>query len=288
MTSADGTRTLLSEDAYGRAKRQIYVDAIITRHRPRSVLDFGCGTGSQLTRPLAEAHPDVEFVGVDSDEVSLNWARNDGPLKNLQYCQMEDVAPERRFDMVIASEVIEHVDHPDQLLAMLHGRLNPNGRLVLTVPNGYGPFETASFLEHVFTLTGVLPLMRKVKHAIFGKPVRDDSLSLTLAVSPHVNFFSISELRELFRNAGFEVVDLRPRTLICGFVIEWAIRGPLIAWNADVADHLPAWCASDWMFDCVKADTAPAAVRPWQRGRWARFRRYLSETRWAGVSLQSH
>lgn len=285
---ADGSRVLLPEDAYGHAKRQVYVDDIITRHKPGSVLDFGCGTGSQLTRPLAVAHPDVEFVGVDSDEVSLSFARNQPTLKNLRYCQMEDVDPERRFDMVIASEVIEHVDKPDELLAMLYRRLTPNGRLVLTVPNGYGPFETMSFIEHVFTLTGVLPLMRMVKHAIFGKPRRDDSAVLTLAVSPHLNFFSLSEMRELFRNAGFEVVDLRPRTLFCGFIIEWAIRGPLIAWNADVADRLPAWCASDWMFDCVKAKTAPAPAQPWRRGWWARFRRYLSEARWAGVSLQSH
>jgi len=276
------------EDAYGRVKRVVYVDAIIARHSPRSVLDFGCGTGSQLTRPLALAHPDVSFVGVDSDEVSLNWARNEPPLGNLEYCQMEEVAPERRFDMIIASEVIEHVERPDELLAMIYQRLTPDGRLVLTVPNGYGPFETVSFIEHVFTLIGVLPLMRKVKHAIFGKPTRNDREALTLAVSPHLNFFSLKEMRELFRNAGFEVVDLRPRTLFCGFVIEWAIRGPLVAWNANIADRLPAWCASDWMFDCVKAKTAPVVTQPWQRGWWARFRRYLSETRWAGVNLQVH
>lgn len=282
----DGSRVLLPEDAYGHAKRQIYVDDIITRHRPRSVLDFGCGTGSQLTRPLAVANPDVEFVGVDSDEVSLNFARKQPALDNLHYCRMEDMAAERLFDMVIASEVIEHVDRPDEFLAMLYQRLQPEGRLVLTVPNGYGPFETMSFIEHVFTLIGVLPALRMVKHAIFGKPRRDDSTALTLAVSPHLNFFSLPEMQKLFCNAGFEVVDLRPRTLFCGFIIEWAIRGPLIAWNASIADRLPTWCASDWMFDCVKAKQPPVATTRWHRGRWARMRRYLSEARWAGVSLQ--
>lgn len=40
------------------------------------------------------------------------------------------------FDLIVATEVIEHVAHPDQLLAHLARFLAPGGRIVVTTPNG--------------------------------------------------------------------------------------------------------------------------------------------------------
>ena len=80
----------------------------------------------------------------------------------------------------------------------------------------------------MLTLSGVLPVLRRIKHALLGKPRIDASEALTLAVSPHINFFSFTAMRTLLREAGFEVLRFRCRTVLCGFVIDWLIRGPLI------------------------------------------------------------
>ncbi len=280
-----GATLLLPEDVYGRAKRQLFVEFAIRAAKPRTVLDFGCGTGSQLTRPLAEAFPDVSFVGVDSDATTIDWARRQPALPNLFYAVQDGGAPDQSFDLIIASEVLEHVEQPGNLLRQFHDKLTDGGRLVVTVPNGYGPFETMSFVEHLLTLGGVLPALRWIKHAMLGKPKIDSAEALTLAISPHINFFSFDAMKMLLRCAGFEIVRFQPRTVFCGFIIEWAIRGPLIAWNARLADRLPAWCASDWMFECVKGPASFASTCSWRRTSWGRFRRRLSERRWAGVSL---
>jgi hypothetical protein len=140
----------------------------------------------------------------------------------------------------------------------------------------------------LLTLSGVLPLLRRLKHLVLGKPRIESSQALTLAISPHINFFSRSVMLGLLRGAGFEVARFQSRTVFCGFIIDWVIRGPLISWNAQLADHLPAWCASDWMFECVEA-AIPSAARPdFRRTSWGRFRRYLCERRWAGVSMPYH
>jgi SAM-dependent methyltransferase len=274
----------LPEDAYGRAKRQRFVERIIRDTKPQRVLDFGCGTGSQLTRPLAEAFPQVSFLGVDSDETTIAWARAHAALPNLVYATRDDGPSEPCFDMVIASEVLEHVETPDALLRYLAGRLRVGGRLVVTIPNGHGPFETMSLIEHLLTLCGLLPLVRGIKARIFGAPKVNGEHMLTLAVSPHVNFYSLSAMRTLLQEAGFKICNIQSCTFLCGFLIERAIRGPMINWNARVADRLPKWCTSDWMFDCVKTG-APAASSSWRCSAWGRFRRYLSLRRWAGVSL---
>ena len=279
---------LLPEDAYGRAKRQLFLESIIGDARPRTVLDFGCGTGTQLTWPLAEAFPRVSFLGVDSDETTISWARQQPIPPNLAYATEDAGAADRRFDMIIASEVLEHVESPDQLLRYFHDKLADGGRLVVTVPNGHGPFETMSLVEHLLTLSGVIPALRWIKRRIFGRGRFDSAQALTLAVSPHINFFSLRAMGTLLDEAGFEVRRFRSRTVICGPIIEWAIRGRLIGWNARIADRLPAWCASDWMFECVKKAVPPVAVSSWRRTWWGRLRRYLSERRWAGVTLSYH
>jgi SAM-dependent methyltransferase len=279
---------LLPEDAYGRAKRQRFVEAVIRQAQPRTVLDFGCGTGTQLTWPLAEAFPQVSFLGIDSDQPTIDWARKQPVPSNLSYAIQDDSPSERRFDLIIASEVLEHVEAPDELLRRFRDRLAEGGRLVVTIPNGFGPFEMMSLTEHLLTLSGVLPLLRRLKHLVLGKPRIESSQALTLAISPHINFFSRSVMLGLLRGAGFEVARFQSRTVFCGFIIDWVIRGPLISWNAQLADHLPAWCASDWMFECVEA-AIPSAARPdFRRTSWGRFRRYLCERRWAGVSMPYH
>src|ERR1700730_18009023 len=101
---------LLPEDAYGRAKRQAFVESVIQESNPRTVLDFGCGTGTQLTWPLAQAFPQVSFLGVDADETTIAWARKQPVPSNLVYATEDVSGPRRRYDMIIASEVLEHVE----------------------------------------------------------------------------------------------------------------------------------------------------------------------------------
>jgi SAM-dependent methyltransferase len=253
------------EDSYGRLKRLRFVDETIAALRPRRILDVGCGSGTQLTRPLAEAFPEIEILAVDDDARSVAWARAQRPPANLRFDAPDAV--EGAFDLVIASEVLEHVVAPDRFLAGLRGRLAPGGRLVLTVPNGYGSYEWMSLLEAGVTLSGVRRLLR-------SRSTPADEAD-TFAVSPHVNFFSLGELEELFDAAGLRVTRRRPRTFLCG----WQIDGRVPAgWNAWVADRLPFRIAADWMFE-LAAEGTPRPTR-WRRGAWARFRKRLNERRW--------
>ena len=108
-----GATVLLAEDSYGRAKRQAFVESVIRESKPKTVLDFGCGTGMQLTRPLAQSFPNTFFFGVDSDVETIGWARRQPALPNLTFAAREPGEMGRRYDMIIASEVLEHVEAPD-------------------------------------------------------------------------------------------------------------------------------------------------------------------------------
>jgi SAM-dependent methyltransferase len=268
----------LAEDTYGSAKRFDFVAAIVRQHQPRDVLDIGCGTGMQLTLPLAREFPAVELIGVDSDERSLAWARINAAAPNLAYAAPTGLPAERRFDLVIASEVLEHVDEPARFLADLVARLAPGGRLVVTVPNGFGTFEWMALTEAILHQSGLQSLIRRLLGRGRHAPM-DAAPTVTLSHSPHINFFGFRELGRLFAATGLAVRRYRARTLLCGYIVDSVIgRAGLIAWNAAAADRLPAWCASDWMFE-LEAVRPPGAVY-WRRGAWSRLRKRLNEQRW--------
>jgi SAM-dependent methyltransferase len=270
----------MAETSYGDERRFAFVREIVERQRATRVLDIGCGTGMRLTRCLAEIFPAAKFVGTDSDRGSIAWAQaNNSDLPNLSFCLSEELPPDERFDIVVASEVIEHVVDPACFLLELRQRLADRGRIVITLPNGYGPFEFMALTECLLHLSGLQALLRRAKYALLGKSVpRAPADSDTLAISPHVNFFSFGEITGLCNRAGFSVERSMNRCVLCGYILDDLIRGPLLDLNAQLADRFPSWCVSDWMFEMTVA--RPPAPASWKRRPWARFRKRLNERRW--------
>ncbi|MDW8078663.1 MAG: class I SAM-dependent methyltransferase [Thermoguttaceae bacterium] len=113
--------------------------------------------------------------------------------------------PERRFDMVTAFEVLEHVPDPVQFLRVLRGVLEPSGYLFLSVPNLNDPFV---FLD---------------PRPETWPPV-------------HLHFFSRKALRKVLTLAGFRPVVVKAnwvpratmRQVIRSRVSRALLRPPLI------------------------------------------------------------
>lgn len=270
------------EDSYGRVKRLDFVLDTAASLKPQAILDVGCGTGALLTAPLAEALPGAVVLGIDTDEASIAWARANLTQANLSFLPLRDLQPDQRFDLIIASEVLEHVDQPHQFLVDLCRSLAPGGEIVITIPNGYGPFEFMALAEVLLNLSGLQAVLRRIKYFLRdGKAVKPPPLD-TMSTSPHVNFFGFRELSSLFRDCGLDVVRYRARTWFCGYLIDTLLSSPaLCRANARAADYLPAMFASDWMFTLRPAGV-PSSPK-WRRGIWARGRRFLNHRRWRVV-----
>lgn len=100
------------------------------------VLDIGCG-GGILSEGLARLGAEVTGldVGVEAIEAARRHAQGSG-LNITYHCgEIEDYRPKNRFDVVIASEVIEHVADPAAFVAEAVRCLQPGGVLVITTFN---------------------------------------------------------------------------------------------------------------------------------------------------------
>lgn len=283
---SDLAELIMIENSYGIVKRLDYVEKAIAECKPKAVLDFGCGTGELLTVPLTKSFPEIKFVGVDDDRSSIEFAREkNAGLDNLTFSYPDELDRSAKFDLIIASEVIEHVEHPEELLAFLRDKLEAGGRMIVTLPNGYGPFEATSFFEAMLYRIGIDAAaiyrhFRKSGSSAENSVPSDGKCSL--AISPHINFFSYGEICRLIAGNGLEITNYQPRTFLCGVGFDQILRGKfLTSWNSRLADSLPPWTISDWMFTIVenKSDSSgnPAV---YERNQYAIFRRGINEKRW--------
>jgi SAM-dependent methyltransferase len=96
-------------------------------------LDLGCGAGdftAELVRAGAQA------VGVDVAQAALARARSRHPELDFRLVPIDGPLPfeDNQFDLVWASEVIEHVADTARWLSEVRRVLVPGGRLLLSTP----------------------------------------------------------------------------------------------------------------------------------------------------------
>jgi 2-polyprenyl-3-methyl-5-hydroxy-6-metoxy-1,4-benzoquinol methylase len=114
--------------------------------RDLRIVDIGSGQGDLLA-DLHRALPEAALSGIDISETGAAYARRKVPgatmiVRNL--LEPAEVPPEFRewANIAVCSEVLEHVDHPEKLLANAAACLAPGCRLIVTVPGGpMSPFD---------------------------------------------------------------------------------------------------------------------------------------------------
>ena len=120
----------------------------LSQRRFSSVLDVGCGNG-ELLGELGRAHPEIAtLAGADlsPEQVATNERRF--PSVQFHALNIEKTALERTFDLVVCSEVIEHLDDQRAAIRNLASMLTDGGTLLVTCPTGK-LFATERHFGHV-------------------------------------------------------------------------------------------------------------------------------------------
>jgi len=274
------------ENVYGHSKRLRFILAAIERVRTEqgkapadlTILDVGCGTGIMITLPLASIG--YRVTGIDIHGESIESARRVNPYANVVFrtCDPTALLSETdRYDVIIASEVLEHMGDPLAFLRTLQALLRPEGILILTTPNGYGWFELEQFLwDHLGVGNLILGwddrwkrfmqwAKAPIKRAIVWQPrptppvTWEDLTSTCNTNSPHVQRFRWSSLKRLVHAAELEVARLGKGSIFCGRITNYLLGNSrlFITFNAWSADLLPRTLAAGWYLVCRGSSAGP-------------------------------
>ena len=117
-----------------------------------SAIDIGCNAG-MYSRILSEWG--FHYVlGVDVVDEMIRKAnaafgsRSPGPVVEFRRQNAEELDTDRKFDFVLCTEVIEHTDHPDRVIANIKAVLRPRGLAIISLPNRISLPYLAAWLAH--------------------------------------------------------------------------------------------------------------------------------------------
>jgi len=119
------------------------------RVRGKTALDLGCSGTKRGISHLRYQHlhhtlvkEAGEILGVDIDEAAIVAMKAEG--FNVQADDAETMNLGRRFQVIIAGDIIEHLPNPGLFLTNMHRHLEDDGELLITTPN---PFKFKQVLK---------------------------------------------------------------------------------------------------------------------------------------------
>lgn len=170
------------------------------------LLDLGCGNGA-LTARMNDMG--ISCTGTDFSESGIQIARSSFPAAVFFQSAMEQPLPVEQcglYDVVIAVEVIEHLLLPRQVFDRAKEALKPGGSFIITTPfHGY-------WKNLALAMVG--------QYDSHWHPLRDYG---------HVKFFSLSTLKQLFEEQGFQIESIHRVGRIPAFSRSMMIKGRLLS-----------------------------------------------------------
>lgn len=150
------------------------------KDQPLSILDAGCGDGVNLQ--VLTASKDANVWACDYNPLRIERLKERYPMVNgLVEDLLKDPGPHSpKYDFILCSQVIEHIDDDLRMLKNLKSRLSPNGVLMLGTPN-----------------EGCL--LAQLRNRFFEREISK--------TTDHVHFYTERKLYSLFQKIDFEVVD---------------------------------------------------------------------------------
>jgi 2-polyprenyl-3-methyl-5-hydroxy-6-metoxy-1,4-benzoquinol methylase len=168
------------------------IAAMINHVNGPDVLSLGCAGTIRPEAPdwlhgaLLRAHPST--VGLDCDAEAVSNMRRLGHDAVVGDAQAFDLG--RKFDTIVAGEVIEHLENPGQFLRRCAAHLKPHGQVVLSTC-------------YAFSLPNLVRAFARYPH--------------TCSNGEHVAWYCPSTLIELCQRSGFDVShwELTSSYVIC-------------------------------------------------------------------------
>lgn len=147
---------------------------------PRKVLDVGCASGWFLSR-FSKVFPQANCFGVDIYDEAVEYAKKRYSHITFKIADAHKIPfKEESFDLVVCTEVLEHVDDPKSVVLEIKRVLKKDGFAIIELDSGSLLFSVVWFL------------WKKFKGGVWNHA--------------HLHSFTVKKLEEMIISCGFKVV----------------------------------------------------------------------------------
>jgi len=133
------------------------------------VLDVGYYACS-LHKEIIKAHGAINVYGVDTETKKENTYYKRASAEKIPF-------PNKKFDSIVAGELIEHLKNPEKFIKEANRILKKNGKLIITTPN---------------------------KDSLMNKIFHNNETKI------HLSLFNYDELKRMLKENEFEIIDFSP------------------------------------------------------------------------------
>lgn len=127
-------------------------------------LEVGGGHALYIIEAMRTLPAETKFTLVDVSPSSMALARGmigDQPV-HYHLMNMLDFPSGTKFDFIMLGEVLEHLEQPQELLAVIHGLLAKNGRAVISTP------ANSATLDHIYLFNDAEEIREMLRGAGFS------------------------------------------------------------------------------------------------------------------------
>ncbi|PYV38549.1 MAG: methyltransferase [Acidobacteria bacterium] len=183
--------------------------------RHTRVLDVGCGNGYTVGQFLARG---CEATGIDLSETGIAIARATYPKGRFEIMcaagNLSDQLSVEPFDLVVSTEVVEHLYDPRAYAVACFAALRPGGRFICTTPyHGY------------------------LKNLLLSVLAKWDSHADPLWDGGHIKLWSRKTLSRLLLETGFRNLQFRGAGRFPGLWMTMVVSADKPAMNHDRRSH---------------------------------------------------
>ena len=194
-----------------------------------NILEVGCGDGS-ITIPLSTFGGTVTAFDLDDSLVAnLSKLLQIRKISNVKVSKENAYSyhNDDKFDIIVASEVLEHLDDPEKVVSNLKSQLVTGGYCIITVPNGFGPWEMSNKIKKILSFKG---------------------FKETECGHKHVQFFTMNRLKRLFTAHNLALICFGKSDAFSGMIYSIATNPVIASADMILADLLPSFMVSGWYF----------------------------------------
>jgi len=156
---------------------------------PETILEIGCGIGTTCVA-IRNRYPACKTIGIDIDEKSIQKASSvidKAIVADIEKTELSKLGiEEESLDYILYGDVLEHFENPWEILRKHKKYLKPDGQILASIPN----------IRHNSVLASLL----------YGRWTYAPSGILDVT---HLRFFTLREIKRLFRSAGLYLYDIK-------------------------------------------------------------------------------